>query len=200
MSDRGTLVGSRMARISPPSFTHEDLLRRRERKVLRRRVTAAVVAVVAFGAVGIWWAAVALRDAGVNPADRVEEAKRQLVLEADEICLTAQSEFDSRQLTPPRATWSLDRQAAFFRYGLRVFGQMNVRLRALTPPPNLRAAMASAIEEHRRHLDTVARAVEAAEAGNRHAFERLIRRAFGSVQSKAIEAFEAALGDLTACP
>jgi len=200
MDDRLTPVRARMERIAPPGFTEADVLRRRTRRTLRRRISAGVVAVASFGAL-VLFAAMAPRGEAPGPAvGDGEDPTRRFVAEANQICFAAQEEFDRRILTRPKATWPLERQARYFRFGLGVFTEMNERLRALMPPRELEAGMTAALEAHQRHLDAVAAAIEAAEAERRPSFERWIRRAFGDLAFEAKDAFERALGYPTDCP
>lgn len=199
MSEYRALLERRMERLAPPSFTHHDVLRRLERRRRNHRLAAGVLSLALFAGVAVWFGS-SLRDAGVRPADREVSPKSQFFADASEICADAQDRFNDQYIIPePRADWPLERRLHYYRTGLRIFGRMDVQLRALTPPPGLTDDFDAALDAFERHLDAVAAGIAAAEAGDRRGFKKSIGDAFGPLATEATDAFNQIRGPLY-CP
>ncbi len=196
MSDLGTLVARKLDRVGAPSFSYEDVLRRRDRKVRNQRVAAAVVGLTVFAAAAIWFGTTSRQ--AERPAHEVP-TKAEYVHQADQICLAAAEEFKSTHL-PLRHDAPLLEKAKYYRDGLVIFTDMNADLRALMSPAGSEAQVTRMLAAHSRFLDAVARAVSAAEHGNRQVFRRGIQRAFGPLAAKARVEFDAFSSFYWACP
>lgn len=199
MSEYRALLERRMERLAPPSFTHQDILHRLQRRRRNRRMGAGVLALALFAVVAVWFGS-SLRDAGVRPADREVSPKSQFFADASQICADAQDRFNDHYIIPePRSDWPLERRLRYYRTGLRIFGRMDVQLRALTPPPGLTDDFGAALDAFERHLEAVAAGIAAAEAGDRRGFRESIGDAFGPLAAEATNAFNQILGPLY-CP
>lgn len=173
-----------MERIPPPSFSLDDLLVRRDRRLRRQRIAAGVVALAAFVAVVVWLGAT-LRPATVEPAKGGFPTRAEYIRQADEICANARSRY-----------WHLP--DAKDRVGV-IFEGMVDDLRALTPPAHLWQKADAMLDAFDRYLDLRVRADAAKRAGNEQAYGQLQERIFGTAWPR-VETLFARFGPFAFCP
>jgi hypothetical protein len=198
MSETRTVVERKMQRIAAPTFSQEDILERRDRRDRHRRVAAGALAFALFLPV-LTWFALESRHAGVTPIGGGQPAAT-FVRDAGDICAWGRSEFE--RITPlaaPRGDWPFSRSVAYYGKGLPIFRDVISQLRRLTPPPTIAGSARAAIDAHERSIETMARAIEAGEAGHRPVFYRLIRRTLGPMDARLVAAYERVDPDID-CP
>ena len=198
MTETRSIVERKMEQIPAATFSHEDILDRRGRRDRHRRLAAGVLGLALFLPV-VTWFALESRHADVTPTDG-SRARAVFVREAGRICAWGRTEFERvTPLAAPKGDWPFSRTVAYYRKGLPIFRDVISRLRQLTPPPGIAEIAAAAIDAHERSIDTVAEAIAAADAGNRAAFHRLIRRTFGPIDARLRAAYERIDPDID-CP
>jgi hypothetical protein len=191
-------VERKMRLIPVAPFSFDDVLRRRDRRDRRRRVATVALALGLFVQVVAWFA-LESRQPDVTPADG-SQGRTAFVREAGRICAWGRSEFQrATPLVAPQGDWPFSRTVAYYRKGLPIFQEVVSRLRRLTPPPGLADRFEVAVAAHERSIETTARAVAAADAGNRRAFYRLIHRTFGPIDVRLRTAYDRVDPDID-CP
>lgn len=191
MSDTRTAVERKMERIPAAAFSYDDVLRRRDRRDRRHRVTAGIIAFGLFFPIVAWFALASSNGRPDREPATPSDATAAFVRDASRICASGFAEFQRQTpLTAPNGRWPFPRTVAFYRTGLPIFRDVIARLRQLTPPPEIARLADAAIDAHEHSIETTARAVAAGEAGDRHTFNHVIERVFGPMDRRLVATYE----------
>jgi hypothetical protein len=198
MSDARSLIERKMERIGDAPFSYEELLDRRSRRQRRQRFAAAAVAFAVFAPIAV---GVGLGFLGhvVGPTPAAA-SKAEFVREAGAICQWGRTEYQRRTpLIAPRGDWPFARTVGYYRKGIPIFRKVIDRLRSLVAPAGMRRSFEEAVALHERSIEMVATAVAAGGRGDHRTFNRLIHRAFGTMEDRLIAAYLRVDPDI-ACP